>query len=332
MVKKINRAFNLKVLSWVMICLAIPLANTLTFNKYNHNPLNLTDFNSSCGYTYEQSTEFSSLELNGTIQAWFRHCTDWDSYILYTNSSDGINWTIPTRLPELQGYAMPHVKYYRGEYLMTVERMFRLQLEIWNSSDGITWTDKCNGSIIDDHQEYFNSELFDLEDKWGMYLTHGGWGTHYWQSKDICGRWNGKSQVLISGEATSTIKLNDTYYIFFGERKVGDIWNISLGKTKDLSQINFVAHDIIGPNQGWELNKTILTVPRVIQLKNQTLLYYDGNQNNTGLVFIEGEDYSSLNWTNYTIVQPRISNSKGSGKSSSDSQPQKNISITVEFG
>lgn len=304
----INDTDGLSDISSVIATLDLPTTtrvNTTTsvnFSKYASNPISLNVPNGYCG-DY-RSVETSGIYDNGAIHLIFRcsNVGDTRTYLFYTNSTDGINFTTPINISSPYGqsfpnFGMPYLQKINSTYyLMTTQlNATNKVVFIFNSTDLTNWNYACRSANT------INSTGINLQNpSWYYNSTNGRsyalieqgnspFQLHYWNSTGICDGWTDKGEVYSNGGNAWITYLNNKFVVYYGNTILGG-WRFNLAEGNSLDNLSLITAYVINITQGWE--NTHISDPDFVIIPDgvtttyaKSLLYYLGDQNHTGVAY-----------------------------------------------
>jgi hypothetical protein len=276
-------------------------ASSINYTKWVSNPLNLTVPNSFCGSYI--AAETTNIYENGTIHMWFRcsNTGDTRTYIFYTNSSNGVNFTTPINVtspwgPSFPNFGMPYALKINNSYYMMATQLNATPNKViymFNSSDKVNWGNACGtGSLLASGGVHLQnpSWYYNSTNGYAYGLIEQGTGPfslNYWNATSICGGWADQGQVYSNGGNAWITYLNNKFVVYYGNTNLGGAWRFNLAEGSALNSLTTIYPYVLNVTQGWE--NTHISDPDIAIIDDgntsflsQMFLYYLGDQNRTG--------------------------------------------------
>lgn len=275
--------------------------------KYPNNPLTSmlpTDY--ACSYNEPYYTDGSTVYNSGTLHHIYRVCQGTESYMKYTNSTNGINWTTPINItgPDgindgLRGYDGSQIKKLNGVYYMFLNKNSNRDFYIMTSTNLLNWSWACTSSPVLSGT-YWNPDIFSNNYGYeGLISTYssGTWYLRYINSSSLCSGWTDYGISVENAEGSSAVYVNGTWIVYYAEMWANDSawWVVSISSGPTLRNLTQLHKGILVGNQTeWEGSGsgTITAGASIVEITDgnphfisKFFIYYGGNQNVTGVAY-----------------------------------------------
>jgi len=252
----------------------------------------------------EFGLELSSIYEDGVIHTWYRvWCNGMDMWIVYSNSTDGINFSDPVNI-SLEGGNMKRGLHYvhkvNSTYYMFVPNLTSAEssvdLLVYSSTDKINWLQNCSGSEITSGGYKKNPAVWynETDGVWhGLFEEgYGIFNIFYWNSTDLCSGWTKYSNPFGDNAGNADIKyMNNEFIVYYGDMSEGSTpMNISVARGDRLDNLQMMDKFVIGYHEAWESNH--VSNPDVVIIDDENAsynykyyIYYSGDDERTGVAF-----------------------------------------------
>lgn len=286
----------------------------LNTTKYAGNPLNsIQPQPYVCSGTSAYATETSSFYnwTTNTTQMIFRSCQGNGSYLSYTQSTNGINFTTPENITCPTGSGCPNFaeeyvlqSQINGSYYMFATKQSgdaHKDIYLLNSTNEKNWTYTCPNSIINGSTDMQNSAFwYNSTDGSVTALIEegsGGFSIHEWTATSLCSLYTDKGQVIASSGNPWMDFVHNTWIVIAGDQALSSSsWLLSAWEGSSLTTLTKFSPFFLNATQTWETtvtgatNGNYTTDPDVLIVNNSAstfyspfMLYYTGDQNRTGV-------------------------------------------------